>query len=90
MVPESTSFGRETFRMESADEKWSYAAGALLSARLFGTKLNPARLQFISLQERPKPILDARRFGVVGTAIPRSWYRCSAHSVLQGAFIVHA
>ena len=58
--------------------------------RLFGTKLNKARLQFISLQERPKPILDTCRFGVVGTAIPRSWYRCSAYSVLQGAFIVDA
>ena len=57
---------------------------------LFGTQLNQARLQFISLQERPKPTLDACRFGVVGTAIPRSWYRCSAYSVLQGAFIVDA
>lgn len=58
--------------------------------RLFGTKLNKARLQFISLQERPKPILYACRFGVVGTAIPRSWYRCSAYSVPQGSFIVDA
>ena len=26
------------------------------------------------------------RFGVVGTASPRSWYRCSAYPVLQGGF----
>lgn len=27
------------------------------------------------------------RFGVVGTASPRSWYRCSAYPVLQGGFL---
>ena len=26
------------------------------------------------------------RFGVVGTASPRSWYRCSTYPVLQGVF----
>ncbi|MEO5305983.1 SLC13 family permease [Corynebacterium sp. c25Ua_47] len=26
------------------------------------------------------------RFGVVGTASPRSWYRCSVYPVLQGVF----
>ena len=26
------------------------------------------------------------RFGVVGTASLRSWYRCSAYPVLQGVF----
>ena len=26
------------------------------------------------------------RFGVVGTASPRSWYRCSTYLVLQGVF----
>lgn len=26
------------------------------------------------------------RFGVVGTASPRSWYRCSAYPVLRGGF----
>ena len=25
-------------------------------------------------------------FGVVGTASPRSWYRCSTYPVLQGVF----
>ena len=59
--------------------KVEYAAGPPLSARLVGTKLNQVRLQFISLQERPKPILDARRSGVVGTAGP-----CSFRSVVSG------
>ena len=27
------------------------------------------------------------RFGVVGTASPRSWYRCSAYSVLHWVFL---
>lgn len=27
------------------------------------------------------------RFGVVGTASPRSWYRYSAYPVLQGGFL---
>ena len=29
---------------------------------------------------------DVCRFGVVGTASLRSWYRCSAYPVLQGVF----
>ena len=31
-------------------------------------------------------IILSCRFGVVGTASLRSWYRCSAYSVLQGVF----
>ena len=57
-------------------------------ARLIVT--NEAGLHFISLQEQPKFILDTCRLGVVGTTIPRSWYRCSAYSVLQGSFKVDA
>ena len=30
--------------------------------------------------------LERCRFGVVGTASLRSWYRCSAYPVLQGVF----
>ena len=31
-------------------------------------------------------VLDECRFGVVGTASLRSWYRCSTYPVLQGVF----
>jgi len=32
------------------------------------------------------PARSRCRFGVVGTASLRSWYRCSAYPVLQGVF----
>lgn len=61
MVPVSASLGCGTYRMESADEFGAMPRKPPLSARLFATKLNQARLQSISLQERPKPILDVRQ-----------------------------
>ena len=83
-VAVSAKFGCGTFQIESANEFGRMSRKPLRPARLFGTKLNQARLQSISLQKRPKLILDACRFGIVGTAIPRSWYRCSAYPVLHG------
>ena len=68
--------------------KLEICRGSPRDPQLFGTQLNQARLQFISLQMRPKPILGACRFGVVGTVISRSWYRCSAYSVLQGSAVL--
>ena len=73
--------------------KSAFEIGAMLRKpprppQLIGT--NEAGLHFISLQERPKFILDTCRFGVVGTTIPRSWYRCSTYSVLQISFTVDA
>ena len=38
------------------------------------------------LLEHPHARRAVCRFGVVGTASPRSWYRCSAYPVLRGGF----
>ena len=40
---------------------------------------------FSPVEERGNRVASCR-FGVVGTASPRSWYRCSVYPVLQGVF----
>ena len=50
---------------------------------LIGFHLVTQALNRLSLR---RPSAPRCRFGVVGTASLRSWYRCSAYPVLQGVF----
>ena len=56
--------------------------GEILPSRENSNELSsaPERIR-IALSKGPEC-----RFGVVGTASPRSWYRCSVYPVLQGVF----
>ena len=64
------------------------------SRRIVGWALSDSmRTEALPLQALNQAIVCAEettglicRFGVVGTASPRSWYRCSTYPVLQGVF----